>query len=84
MIILEVLKYIALTAVFLMAIVIISLVIWSWNRQVLLYSVKESGDPIVWNNRKAGKITVQQALALAEPYLQESLEKIRRRRGGTQ
>ena len=77
------LKNIALTAVALISTAIVTpiLVMRSWNRGALLYCANERGDKIIGSNKSTGKITIQQALALSEPYLQESLEQIRRRQG---
>jgi hypothetical protein len=83
MIILTALKYITLTAVLLVLIAAVILLIWSWNRGHLIYAGDKDGVSFIQSENKRVKISLQQALVSAEPYLQQSLEQIRKRRGSS-
>lgn len=83
MIMLTVFKYIALLVAALVLIVFIFILVWSWGRGRLVYAENKNGVSYIESSSMSEKVSVKQALALAEPYLKKTLEQIRKDRGST-
>ena len=82
MIFFDILKYAAFAALFLILLVITTLAFWGWHRGVLVYAINDNNE-VVYGDRSGRKNSAVQALALAKPYLQETLEQNRKNRGGS-
>lgn len=80
---LTILKYAVLIVAALVLIVIVTLMFLFWGRGQLVYAEDKEG--VAYLHRKGGgnQVSVQQALDLAGPFLQNSLELIRKNRGTT-
>lgn len=80
----EIIKYLILLLLALVAIGVSFFIYWSWNRPILIYAKPENTKPYINNNYKRGEISLDQALERVTQYLPNSLIEIRKLRPSTQ